>query len=254
VAAIQVVLDYYAAIGQQQYERAYLMWADEGRASGQTRAEFEQGFSNTTRISVLLDRPAVSGGSATVPITILSILQETDGREQAQRFSGMYTLGSAGEGWQLVGASITEAADNAPPAETGDALGLLQAYYQAINDRNYPRAYSLWEDNGASSQQDYTAFVQGFARTARVELVVGEARSEGAAGSVYTSVPVVLFAYQQDGLRKAFCGTYELRRSNLPPFESIGWRLFSAGMLEISDVRPGSDLVQALLGGKCAAR
>lgn len=60
----------------------------------------------------------------------------------------------------------------------------------------------------------------GFTQTARVELVVGEVQSEGAAGSVYTTVPVVLFAHQQDGLRKAFCGTYELRRSNLPPFES----------------------------------
>jgi hypothetical protein len=65
---------------------------------------------------------------------------------------------------------------------------------------------------------------------------------------------VVLFAHQQDGLRKTFCGTYELRHSNLPPFESMGWRLFSAGILEISDVRPGSDLVQALLDGQCAAR
>lgn len=254
IAAIQLVLDYYAAIDRQDYAQAYLMWADEGRASGQTGAEFAQGFSNTTRISVLLDKATVSVNSATVPITILSVLQETDGSEQAQRFSGTYTLGSPGDGWQFVGATITEEAGSEPPAETGDVLGLLQAYFQAINDRNYPRAYTFWEDNGAASQQDYTAFVQGFIQTVRVELVVGEVRSEGAAGSVYTAVPVVLFAYQQDGLRKAFCGTYELRRSNLPPFEGMGWRLFSAGILEISDVRPGSDLVQALLNGQCAAR
>src|SRR5689334_3749471 len=44
VAAIQTVLDYYAAINEQAYDRAYHLWAQNGAASGQTFDQFKQGF------------------------------------------------------------------------------------------------------------------------------------------------------------------------------------------------------------------
>src|SRR5262245_50238363 len=39
-AAVQVVLDYYIAVAQKQYDQAYRLWAEGGAASGQTRIEF----------------------------------------------------------------------------------------------------------------------------------------------------------------------------------------------------------------------
>jgi hypothetical protein len=253
--AIQVVLDYYQAIAQKQYGQAYGLWAEGGAASGQTRIEFEQGYANTAGLSVLLDRATVSGDAVTVPITILSVLNQSDQTQQPQRFEGTYTLRQEAGGWRITGATIAEAdASTEPPASAGDALRVLQAYYQAIDEGNYPRAYTYWGSNGTASQQSYTVFVQGFASTDSVTLATGQTRTDAAAGSVYTEVPVVVLGQQRDGSPESFCGTYRLRRANLPPFDTFGWRIESASTLQTPNIEPGSDTVQQLLNGRCAAR
>ena len=131
---------------------------------------------------------------------------------------------------------------------------MLQACEQALDAGNYPRADTYWDSNGTASQQSYTVFVQGFASTDRVTLATGQARTNAAAGSVYSEVPVVVFPQQRDGSRQPFCGTYRLRRANLPPFDTFGWRISSAATLQTPSIEPGSDTVQQLLNGRCAAR
>jgi hypothetical protein len=254
-AAVQVVLDYYIAIAQKQYDQAYSLWAHNGAASGQTRSEFEQGYANTAGLSVLLDRATVSGEAITVPITILSVLNQPDQTQQPQRFTGAYILRQEAGAWRIANANIAEGDVVAePPASTGDAVHVLQAYYQAIDEGNYPRAYTYWERNGTASQQSYTVFVQGFASTDSVTLATGQVRTNAAAGSVYTELPVVVLGQQRDGNRQSFCGTYRLRRANVPPFDTFGWRIESAATLQTPNIEPGSDTVQQLLNGRCAAR
>jgi hypothetical protein len=254
-AAVQVVLDYYIAIAQKQYGQAYGLWAQNGAASGQTRTEFEQGYANTADLSVLLDRATVSGDAVTVPITILSVLNQSNQTQQPQRFSGTYTLRQEVGGWRIASATIAQGDASAePPASTGDALRVLQAYEQAIDERNYSRAYTYWENNGTASQQSYTVFVQGFASTDSVTLATGPAQTNAAAGSVYTEVPVVVLGQQRDGSRESFCGTYRLRRANLPPFDTFGWRINSASILQLENAELDSDTIQRLLAGQCAAR
>jgi len=254
-AAVQVVLDYYNAIAQKHYDQAYGLWAEGGAASGQTRTAFEQGYANTAGLSVLLDRATVSGDAVTVPITILSVLNHSDQTQQPQRFSGTYTLRQEGGGWRIASANVAQGDASAePPASTGDALRVVQAYYQALDEGNYPRAYTYWENNGTASQQSYTVFVQGFASTDSVTLATGQARTNAAAGSAYTEVPVVVLGQQRDGSRQSFCGTYRLRRATVPPFDTFGWRIESASTLQTPNIEPGSDIVQQLLNGRCAAR
>jgi hypothetical protein len=254
-AAVQAVLDYYNAIVQKQYDAAYGLWAQNGMASGQTRAEFEQGYAGTVGVSVLLDKPAASPNTIIVPSTILSVLNQSNQDQKPQRFTGSYTLSREGESWRIVRATITETdAAAGPPASTGDALQLVQAYYQAINVGNYPRAYSYWENNGQASQQSYTVFVQGFAQTDKIALTVGQARTNGAAGSAYTEVPVVVVAQQQDGSRRSFCGHYTLRRTNVPPFDTFGWRIEQASILKLEHAALDNTTIQRLLAGQCAAR
>ena len=146
------------------------------------------------------------------------------------------------------------AATAAQPAAVADGLSVVQAYYQAISAQDYPQAYTYWAQDGAASGQAYATFAQGFAQTTKVDLVVGPAQTNGAAGSIYAELPVVIFAQQRDGSTQSFCGTYTLRRANVPPFDSFGWRIMSAATLQVADVQPGSDLVQQLLGGRCASR
>jgi hypothetical protein len=254
-AAVQVVLDHYIAIAQQQYDQAYGLWAQNGAASGQTRTEFEQGYANTAGLSVVLDRAIVSGDAVTVPITILSVLNQSDQAQQPQRFSGTYTLRQEAGGWHIASANIAEGdAFAEPPASTGDALLVIQAYYQAIDEGNYPRAYTYWESNGTASQQSYTVFVQGFASTDSITLATGQAQTNAAAGSVYTEVPVVVLGQQRDESQESFCGNYRLRRANLPPFETFGWRINSASILKLENAELDSDTIQRLLAGQCAAR
>jgi hypothetical protein len=254
-AAVQIVLDYYIAIAQKQYDLAYGLWAQNGAASGQTRAEFQQGYANTAGLSVLLDRATVSGDTVTVPITILSVLNQSDQTQQPQRFSGTYTLRQEAGGWRIANATIAGGDASAePPASTGDALRVLQAYEQAIDEGNYSRAYTYWENNGTASQQSYTVFVQGFGSTDSVTLAIGPAQTNAAAGSVYTEVPVVILGQQRDGSRQSFCGTYRLRRANVPPFDTFGWRINSASILKLENAELDSDTIQRLLAGQCAAR
>jgi hypothetical protein len=96
-------------------------------------------------------------------------------------------------------------------------------------------------------------FVQGFAETAKVALTMGQARTNGAAGSAYTEVPVVVVAQQRDGSRQSFCGTYTLRRTNIPLFDTFGWHINNASILELDNADLDSDTVQQLLNGRCAA-
>jgi hypothetical protein len=254
-AAVQTLLDYYQAIVQKQYDQAYGLWSQGGAASGQTRAEFEQGYSNTAGISVLLDQASASGDGVVAPITILSVQNQADQSQKPQRFTGTYTLRQESGGWRIAGAKVAEAdATGEPPADVGDALQVLQAYYQAIGEARYPRAYTYWENNGQASKQSYTAFAQGFANTDSVSLTMGQAQTNGAAGSSYTEVPVVVTSQQRDGSRQAFCGTYVLRRSNVPPFDTFGWRIYSASTLQLDNVVLDDDTIQRLLTGQCAAR
>ena len=254
-AAVQVVVDYYDALGQKQYDAAYILWAQNGAASGQTRTEFEQGYAGTASLSVLLDKPTVSQNAVVVPSTIVSVLNQPNQAQKPQRFTGSYTLSREGESWRIVRAAIAETdAAAEPPASTGDALQLVQAYYQAIDEANYPRAYSYWENNGQASQQSYSVFAQGFAQTDKVTLTTGQARANGAAGSAYAEVPVVVVAQQRDGSQQSFCGHYTLRRTNVPPFDTFGWRIEQASILKLEHAELDSDTIQRLLAGQCAAR
>jgi hypothetical protein len=254
-AAVQIVLDYYNAIVQKQYDQAYRLWAQNGAARAQTRAEFEQGYANTAGVSVLLDKASASGGAVTVPATILAVENQADQSQKPQRFAGTYTLRQESGGWRIAGAQIA-AADAAaePPTGTGDALQVLQSYYQAIDDANYPRAYTEWENNGQASQQSFSAFAQGFAETDSVMLTTGQAQTNGAAGSIYADIPVVVIAQQRDGSQQSFCGTYTLRRANVPPFDTFGWRIYSAAILQLENVQLDDATIQRLLSGQCAAR
>jgi len=93
----------------------------------------------------------------------------------------------------------------ASPADAGrpaasQSLGpaaTVRAYFSAINDHDYPKAWSLGGKNAGSS---YNAFVQGFDGTARDNLTIVSVD-----GNVVT---VRLAATQTDGSVKSYQGTY----------------------------------------------
>jgi len=91
--AVAVVRSYYAAIDGHDYARAHALWSDGGRTSGQTLAQFAEGFAGTADVSVQVQEPGridAAAGSryVQVPVTVTAVQQ--DGT--AHQYRGTYTL------------------------------------------------------------------------------------------------------------------------------------------------------------------
>jgi len=114
---------------------------------------------------------------------------------------------------------------------------LVRAYYKAIDEKDYEAAYSAWGDGGARSGQTLQQFKDGFAKTERVVMeIVGPVEIQGAAGSSYATVPVVVRADEQGGVRRNFEGRYVVRRANDIPGatpEQLRWHIDSAEVREL---------------------
>jgi hypothetical protein len=91
--AVQVIHDYYEAINNGEYERAYDYWDRNGSASGQTLEQFRQGFTETEHVDVQTGQPGredAAAGSVFVEIPVSMTATTNDGR--VQKFSGTYSL------------------------------------------------------------------------------------------------------------------------------------------------------------------
>ena len=91
--AAAVVRSYYASINAGQYPRAYALWSDGGRASGQTAGQFAGGFSDTAKVTVSTGEPGRVEGAAgsryvTIPVAVEAV--QADG--SVRHYDGSYTL------------------------------------------------------------------------------------------------------------------------------------------------------------------
>lgn len=98
---------------------------------------------------------------------------------------------------------------------------LIASLYNAIDRHEYLRAWSYFSDE--SGRPDFPTFEKGYETTGGVRLKLGEPQSDGAAGSVYTSVPTVIEATGTDGAVRVFSGCYVTRlvqpaNQATPPF------------------------------------
>ena len=93
------------------------------------------------------------------------------------------------------------------PAEQGEGLmnpvALLTAYYEAVNGRDYERAYGHWE----TPPNNFRDFVRGYSDTLKVQVFVQQPdRIEGAAGSLYAEIPTILISRGNDNRERLFAG------------------------------------------------
>lgn len=115
--AVAVIRDYYAAINGKNFERAYALWSDGGRASGQTPQQFADGFAETAGVSVEVMPPGrIDAGAGQryieVPVAIAST--QRDGSQH--KYVGAYTLrravvdgaSDAQRAWRIGSADIRE--------------------------------------------------------------------------------------------------------------------------------------------------
>jgi Protein of unknown function (DUF1176) len=88
---------------------------------------------------------------------------------------------------------------------------LIKSLYNAINRKEYARA---WDYFSTGPAKDFDTYVKGFADTIRVEVDVGRAGGDGAAGSIFYAVPVAIAATDTKGNTKVFAGCYLVRQVN----------------------------------------
>lgn len=95
--------------------------------------------------------------------------------------------------------------------DRSDAVSLVQSLYNAINRKEYARAWSYFSTPPAASLDEYAA---GYSDTESVVLRTGRASEEGAAGSLFYQLPVAIEARGSGGASRVFAGCYELRMAN----------------------------------------
>lgn len=107
--------------------------------------------------------------------------------------------------------------------DRSDAAALVGSYYNAIARQEYVRAWSYFGEEKPVA--DYDSFAAGYEGTTDIDLVTGPVHSEGAAGSLFSTVPVAFSARGSDGKIRVFAGCYTTRLAQpgiqAPPFQPL---------------------------------
>lgn len=126
--------------------------------------------------------------------------------------------------------SATYVDDHSTPA------GLVISFANAINRHEYIRAYSYWS-NPDKTFGSLDAFTSSYDSTDHVTVLLGNVSSEGAAGSVYSTIPVVLTQSLTDGSSKRMANCYVLRflqpgNFGAPPFDPMFFDQYSPSVVD----------------------
>ena len=103
--------------------------------------------------------------------------------------------------------------------DRSSAADVVRSLYNAINRHEYARAYDYFAIPPA---KNYAIYEAGFAETDHVDVLLGEASQDGAAGKTYYSIPTAIKSTDTKGNTKYFAGCYTVVAVNgsiqEPPF------------------------------------
>jgi hypothetical protein len=127
-----------------------------------------------------------------------------------------------------------------------DPVNALLSYYNAINRKEYERAYGYLQgapNPSPSLAPPYDQWVQGYASTKSVIVAAGKVVEDAGAGNIYAAFPVVLFATQSDDSLQLFTGCYTMHRANVGISENPNDELWSinAANLHLIPDKPNVD-------------
>lgn len=115
--AVATLREYYAALDNGSFARAYRSWSDGGAATGQSLQQFTDSFAGMAAQSVEFMTPGridVAAGSRYIEVPVMIEAIRRDGR--VHRYAGAYTLrraiaddASAGQrAWRIISADLRE--------------------------------------------------------------------------------------------------------------------------------------------------
>lgn len=116
------------------------------------------------------------------------------------------------------------------PSSGQAAAQVVQSYYALLESGREAQAWKLWSDGAPARAASAEAFAQQFDRYAEYHAQIGApGQVEGAAGSLYVEVPVVIYGRLKSGAEVHESGTATLRRVNDVPgstAEQRSWRIY----------------------------
>jgi hypothetical protein len=104
---------------------------------------------------------------------------------------------------------------------------VVSSFYDAVNRREYARAFAYWEPAAAAIELPaFDDFQQGYADTVSVGVTLGDVSTGVGAGQIYFTVPVTLVATMSDASIQTFVGCYTLHLARpqlqaVPPFRPL---------------------------------
>jgi hypothetical protein len=102
------------------------------------------------------------------------------------------------------------------------AAEMVRSLYDALNRHEFARAFGYFSIPPA---KNFASYENGYAETGHVDVMIGDVSSEGAAGSIYYSVPTLVRATDLKGGKSYFSGCYAVRAVNAsiqePPFRPL---------------------------------
>ncbi|MCP1198166.1 DUF1176 domain-containing protein [Notoacmeibacter sp. MSK16QG-6] len=111
---------------------------------------------------------------------------------------------------------------------------LVHSLYNAINRREFARAYSYFGTPPAASVEIYA---RGFDDTELVQIVTGSSMAEGAAGSSYQTLPIAIRSIAKGGGETVFAGCLTARLAN-PSIQASDFRPWH---IERTTIRPSDE-------------
>lgn len=153
----------------------------------------------------------------------------SDGELMSKACDGMGENGNMGLGNPPIALELENLADlsnqNYIDNRSG-AVEVVSSLFNALNRREYVRAYSYWQDP-TITPGDFDSYAAGFSDTDVITAVFGSVISDAGAGQWYYQVPVAQIVRTTTGGTQTFVGCYTLHLSNPAfqgtlPFEPMG--------------------------------
>lgn len=119
---------------------------------------------------------------------------------------------------------------------------LVRSLYNAINRKEYARAYAYFANPPAPTLNDYA---NGYDETEDVTLVVGTPTQEGAAGSMFYTLPIAISATGAN--EQVFAGCYTMRLAN-PQIQGDPYKPLA---IEKGSLSPVSGPIETALPASC---
>lgn len=129
-------------------------------------------------------------------------------------------------------APVTPITPPAPVADTPE--GVARSYFDALARKDYAAAYRMHGDGGQGSGMSEAEFAAIFRELREYRYELGApGRIEGAAGSLYSELPVTIRTVTRAGKNEVLTGTATVRRVNDVPGATVEQRRWHIAKVDL---------------------